>query len=72
MTRMSHEAEPEEIDGCLLNLAHAIHSEVCGCDDKRCPVTGAIYDWLEAGDRGEGRTAADLAAEWREYDETEE
>jgi hypothetical protein len=60
-------ATMQEIDDRMLSLARAVHGEVCGCDNKHCAVPGEIYDWLEAGDGGEGRTVADLVAEWLEF-----
>lgn len=72
MTRMSYEAEPELIDETVLELARSVHSEVCGCDDKRCSVTNEIYAWLVEGDRGESSTVEQVIAEWREYDQEEE
>jgi hypothetical protein len=67
MARMAYEAEPQDFGERLVALAHAIHGEVCDCDDKGCTVESDMYAWLEAGDAGEGRTVADLAAEWRDY-----
>ena len=61
----------QEIDERLLSLSREIHGEVCGCDNKRCTVTGEIYDWLESGDGGEGRAMADLVTEWQELDNAE-
>ncbi len=54
-------------DTRLLALAEAIHGEVCGCDNKRCTLTGEIYDWLYSGDVDDDATVDDLVAEWREY-----
>lgn len=54
------------ISEAILARARAIHAEVCGCDNPRCPTRQEVYDWLEDGDQGEGRTTADLVAEWRE------
>jgi len=51
----------------LLKLAREIHGEVCDCDDKRCPVTGEIYDWLTNGDLRGIESVESLAQEWREY-----
>lgn len=72
MPGMNYEAEPQEFDARMLALANAVHDEVCGCDNKRCSVTGEIYEWLSEGDGGDGRALADLVAEWREYDSAEE
>jgi hypothetical protein len=71
MHHLSYEADAETIDEAVLARARAIHAEVCGCDDKRCPITDEIYQWLVAGDRGQGRTTADLVAEWTEYTSAE-
>ena len=52
-------------------LAEAIYTEVFGTiDDARfeSEKTTEILDWLADGDEGKGRTVADLADEWREYD----
>jgi hypothetical protein len=72
VTRMNYEAPPEEIDAAVLARAEAIHAEVCYCDSKRCDLTNQIYQWLMAGDRGEGRIVTDLALEWQEYEAPEE
>lgn len=51
-------------------LAAEIYSEAYTGDDKyhRAAKTREITDWLIDGDWGTGRTAAELAAEWIEYD----
>ena len=53
-------------DTRLLALAEAIHTEVCGCDSKRCSLVSEIYDWLTDGDTDD-MSVDDLVAEWREY-----
>jgi hypothetical protein len=67
MTRMSYEAEPEEIDEVVLARARAVHAEVCGCDNKRCNLTNDVYQWLMVGDKGEGATTEALVEEWRAF-----
>ena len=55
----------------VLAIAQGIYSEVFGAlDDRRFEAAKVqeIYDWLQSGDGGEGRTVEDLAEEWREYD----
>jgi hypothetical protein len=71
MSRLNYEADAETIDEAVLARARAIHAEACGCDNRRCGVTNEIYQWLVAGDRGQGRTTADLVAEWTEYTSAE-
>jgi len=59
------------MDERLLAIAQAIHSEVCGCDDKSCTTTDEIYDWLYNGDNPDSYTLADvpdMIAEWKEYE----
>ncbi len=58
----------------LSALAAEIYSLVYGGDNKyhRKNITSEIEDWLTDGDQGAGRTAADLAAEWIEYDQEPE
>ena len=53
----------------LLRLATAIYSETDGSDYEphRAQTIAEIADWLSDGDDGAGRTVADLAAEWVEY-----
>lgn len=55
-------------------LAAEIYGEAYTGDDKyhRAAKTREITDWLTDGDGGEGRTAAELAAEWIEYDQEPE
>ena len=51
-------------------LAEEIYYLVYSGDNQRhrVTVTQEIEDWLTDGDGGAGRTAAELAAEWIEYD----
>ena len=55
-------------------LAEEIYYLVYSGDNRhhRVNVTNEIADWLRDGDGGEGRTAAELAAEWIEYDQEPE
>ena len=55
-------------------LAAEIYGEAYTGDDKyhRAAKTREITDWLTDGDGGAGRTAAELAAEWIEYDQEPE
>ena len=55
-------------------LAEEIYYLVYSGDNQRhrVNVTQEIQDWLTDGDGGEGRTAAELAAEWIEYDQEPE
>ena len=67
--------QEENMDGInerVLGLATVIHAEVCGCDNPRCTTRQEVYEWLEEGDGGEGRTLADLVAEWRDYEGAEQ
>lgn len=61
------EGNMDGINERVAGLATVIHAEVCGCDNPRCTTRQEIYEWLSEGDGGEGRTLADLVAEWREY-----
>lgn len=66
---MNYEADNEQIDSRLLGIAQAMHSELCGCDDKTCDDVNEIYNWLRSGDNA-SLTEADapaLVKEWREY-----
>ena len=58
----------------LAALAAEIYSLVYSGDNKyhRKNITSEIEDWLTDGDQGAGRTAAELAAEWIEYDQEPE
>ena len=53
----------------LAELAAAIYTEADGADhtEHAAAETQAIYEWLEQGDGGEGRTVVELAEEWAEY-----
>ena len=55
-------------------LAAEIYDLVYTGDNKyhRANITNEIADWLSNGDGGEGRTAAELAKEWNEYDQEPE
>ena len=66
--RMNYEAPLEEHDPKLVALMDGIHGEVCGCDDKRCPLPQRIYDWLAEGDLSDDPSVEDLVAEWQEID----
>jgi len=72
--RMNYEAEPESIDERAAALAARIYSEIYGdVDDKRHKAAKVqqIYEWLTTGDDlAPDPDVEELAAEWREYDET--
>jgi len=57
------------MDTDIVKLAEAVYSEVYGNIDSKAhkaELMSDIYDWLMAGDQAQGRTVADLAAEWQE------
>ena len=56
------------IEDKVLELAIAIHAEVCGCDDKHCSIPQEIYDWLANGDLDGTETIEELVGMWHEYD----
>ena len=64
--------KPAERD--LDALAEEIYYLVYSGDNKyhRANITNEIADWLKNGDQGAGRTAAELAKEWIEYDQEPE
>ena len=53
----------------LAASAAEIYTELDGADhtEHAAAETQAIYEWLEQGDGGEGRTVTELAEEWVEY-----
>lgn len=55
-------------------LAEEVYHLVYTGDNRhhRKNITNEIADWLSDGDGGAGRTAAELAAEWIEYDQEPE
>jgi len=59
------------MDAELTNLAELIYRQVSGADNNEeyARLTSEIYDWLDDGDGGEGRTVASLSAEWIEREE---
>lgn len=67
---MTHEQASE--------LARAIYTELYGDSDSKAmreELQTAIYDWLITGDWRDGEplpSVAQLAADWRDYDEQEQ
>lgn len=56
-----------ETEERLLSIARQMHGDLCDCDDKRCTLTGEIYDWLVEGDLDDNPSVEQLVSEWREY-----
>jgi len=69
--RMFQQERSAMSENRLYALAADIYSALYGHLDNKyfeAAKVGEIADWLAAGDGGEGRTVADLAAEWRDLD----